>query len=95
MYLKQPLPRTSTSQTETFRWASDEMAYYKCAVDDTSTFTNCGSGRTGDWTTPSLSNGEHTFYLIAKDEVGNEAPRLSHSWRIGEYIISIKNVSVE
>lgn len=84
VYLKRPLPTTSTSQTETFRWTSDEMAYYKCAVDDTSSFTDCGSGTTGDWTTPSLSNGKHTFYVIAKDEVGNTAPTLKHTWTIGK-----------
>ena len=84
VYLNEPLPRTSTSQTATFRWTSNEMAYYKCAVNDTSKFVNCGSGTTGDWTTPPLSDGKHTFYLTAKDEVGNNAPRLSHSWNIGE-----------
>jgi hypothetical protein len=82
--LNEPLPTTSTSETATFRWTSNEMAYYKCAVDNTDAFVDCGSGTTGDWTTPTLTNGAHTFYLTAKDEVGNNAPRLSHSWTIGE-----------
>ena len=60
------------------------MAYYKCAVDDTSNFVHCGNGLNGGWTTPTLGNGDHTFYLTAKDEVGNKAPRLTHSWTIGE-----------
>ena len=82
--LREPLPRRSTSETATFRWRSNEMAYYKCAVDDPKNFVDCGSGLTGDWTTSRLSNGKHTFYLLAKDEVGNTAPQLSHSWSIGE-----------
>lgn len=84
VYLMEPLPRTSSSETATFRWTSNEVAFYKCAVDDPNKFVDCGSGLTSDWTTPPLTNGRHTFYLIAKDEVGNTAPRISHSWAIGK-----------
>ncbi|XP_028410633.1 uncharacterized protein LOC114533322 [Dendronephthya gigantea] len=82
VYLNRPLPSTTSTPTETFRWTSNEFAEFQCAVDDVTNFQDCGSGTNGDFTTPSLDNGPHTFFLTAKDEVGNVAPRLSHSWDI-------------
>ena len=68
----------------TIRWRANENSVYQCAVDDITKAVNCGSGRLGTWRTPPITYGEHTFYLLAKDNVGNIAEILSRKWTAGE-----------
>ena len=83
--LSPPLAKISTAKTMTFRWTSDEMAYYQCAVDSLNNLVSCGSGNNGEWTTPTLDDGNRVFFLTAKDEVGNKAATLKHRWNIGRW----------
>ena len=48
------------------------------------TATPCGFGTDMQWNTPSLPDGEHTFYLTSEDEYGNRGLTLSRKWTIGK-----------
>lgn len=75
-------PRTSNRRT-TIRWTSDETARYLCAIDN-SRAVDCGSGLESEWTTDSLSDGDHTFILTAIDPIGNRARDVRRLWTVGE-----------
>ena len=81
-------PTLTREQAPVFSWSSNEDAVYQCAIDDVRTLFNCGSGRRRTWQTPRLSDGEHTFYLLAQDTVGNEAFPLTKTFTVGEWEFS-------
>jgi hypothetical protein len=76
-------PTLTRERVATFRWNSNEELTYKCAIDDPKVLINCGSGQTWTWRTPQLSDGEHTFYLVAVDSVGNKVS-LEKTFIVGE-----------
>lgn len=79
--LMNPIPPPKTrSPTATFLWTSDEDAKFTCALDDFSKQVDCGQGRNGRFTSQSLGNGRHRFYLLAEDELGNRARVITHRW---------------
>ena len=80
-----PLPSITNEKVITIRWTSNEFANYRCAVDDINNAVNCGSGLQGTWRTPVMRDGEHTFYLLARDSAGNRATSVSQIWRVGEW----------
>ena len=43
-----------------------------------------GFGLNGRFTTEPLSDGRHRFYLLGKDELGNNARVGTHTWTVGE-----------
>ena len=83
----EPFPKKTTVPVLTVRWTSDEEAKYYCAVDDVTRPVLCGYGKEGQWTTPTMPDGEHTFFLIPEDKLGNKAPSLSRKWSIGMLVI--------
>ena len=78
-------PKKSTYPTGSFIWTSDETASFECAIDVVETGQDCGSGKTANWMTPELSEGEHTFYLFATDSNGNVGEPIKYTWKIGKY----------
>ncbi len=66
-----------------FSWTSNEEATFQCAIDNPRRLFNCNAGRTSTWRAPQLSDGEHTFYLVALDNVGNKATR-EKTFTVGE-----------
>ena len=78
------LPTESNNPMAVFSWKSDESAKFLCAVDDEKSAGNCGYGRYGQYVTPLLPDGEHTFYLIPEDFYGNKGPVVKHVWRTGK-----------
>ena len=44
----------------------------------------CGRGRTGDYTTPRLPDGKHTFSVNAVDNVGNKGTPEVVNWATGK-----------
>lgn len=77
-------PKLTREQAPVFSWNSNEDAIFQCAIDDVRTLFDCGSGRRRTWQTPRLSDGEHTFYLLAQDDVGNEASSVTKTFTVGE-----------
>ena len=84
-------PQHSTYNTDSFFWTSDETASYECAIDVVETGQPCGKGKEGSWKTPTLSEGEHTFYLFATDINGNKAEPLKYTWKIGKCCLFVIN----
>ena len=79
----EPLAPKTSRDAITIKWTSDERANYLCSIDN-SPATDCDFGIDGEWTTPRLNDGIHTFSLTAKDLVNNIAPTLTTSWTTGE-----------
>lgn len=77
-------PARSTYDTGSFFWVSDEEAVYECAIDLAESGTKCGSGVRGNWNSPQLSDGTHTFYIFATDRNGNQANPVEYKWEIGK-----------
>ena len=86
-------PARSTYDIGAFYWESDEYAKYECAVDLAESGTPCGSGRSMNWNSPRLDDGEHTFYLFATDTNGNQARTKEYIWKIGKLHYRQHNVS--
>ena len=76
-------PSLTREKVSVFRWTSSEEVSFKCGIDDPTRFVDCGSGRTGTWPTPQLRDGQHTFYLVALDTVGNKAS-LQKTFTVGK-----------
>jgi hypothetical protein len=79
-----PFRNLTREQVIVFSWSSNEDAVYQCAIDDPRRLFKCGSGRASTWRTPPLSDGEHAFYLIALDTVGNKASPKRNTFTVGE-----------
>ncbi len=84
----EPVPQRTSNTSVTIRWTSDETAQFVCAINN-SPATNCGSGIDGEWTTPILNDGDHSFSLTAIDPIGNRAPTMRILWTVGEYIFVV------
>jgi hypothetical protein len=87
----EPLPETTIdsgpadpteSRTAAFEFSSDRPgATFECRLDEEPGFTPCESGKTYT----DLADGEHDFFVRAKDAAGNVDPTpADHSWEIGE-----------
>ena len=87
--LLEPLPTDSKEATATFLWKSDESARFSCAVDSLKNQGNCGQGKSGRFTTGSLTDGPHVFYLLGEDDLGNAARVVIHRWNVGKSVNSM------
>ena len=63
------------------------MTNFTCAVDSLRNRKKCGFGMNGRFTTGPLSDGQHRFYLLGEDELGNNAKVISHRWEVGKFRI--------
>ena len=69
-------------RSTTFTFSDSEPVTFHCQVDARPVDT-CGTGsNTGSYTTPNLSDGQHTFRVYATDAVGNTSPSSEFSWTI-------------
>lgn len=84
MTISEPFPRKTSNSVLRIRWTSDENARFQCAVDETKNTVSCGYGKEGQWETPLLPDGEHTFYLTPRDQFGNSGPTVSRKWSVGK-----------
>lgn len=89
--IREPFPAKTSGQVS-IQWTSDENAKFQCAVNDLNNAVSCGYGKEGRWVTPLVPDGEHTFYLIATDRLGNSGPTLSRKWSVGKLVISKSRV---
>ncbi|CAB3983302.1 Hypothetical predicted protein [Paramuricea clavata] len=62
-------PSESNSPRQRITWTSSEPATFECKINGR--VVDCGSGNTGDYTTPNLPDGKHTFEVNAVDSLGN------------------------
>ena len=70
------------NRTTTFTFHDSEPVTFHCQVDGNPVVT-CGSGSsTGSYTTPSLSDGVHTFSVNATDAAGNTSETETFTWTI-------------
>ena len=84
--LLEPLPNKTEQPTWTFTWTSTEIANFTCAVGSLANKKDCGFGLNGRFTTDPLADGRHKFYLLGKDELGNSARFVRHTWTVGEFV---------
>ncbi len=78
------LPSFSKKQI-TFTWKSDEDSQFECRMGNTPNYNLCGNGMTGNTTLQNLPEGNHTFYVRARDKLDNLGKPISHSWTVGEF----------
>ena len=78
----------TTNQRQIIRWNSTESASFKCKMNGV--ITNCGSGRTGEFTSPNLPDGRHTFEVYAVDDLGNRGTEQVVSWSTGKRWLKTK-----
>lgn len=64
-------------------WKTNEDSMFECALDDPKKFEDCGNGWFGQRRLTSLTEGPHTFYVRARDYLGNIVAPISHSWIVG------------
>lgn len=46
----------------------------------------CGNGTTGEYTTPDLSDGRHSFSVSSVDPLGNKGRPVTAEWETGEQL---------
>ena len=85
--ISESFPTKTSNPVSVVRWTSDENARFKCYVDDPKNQVPCGYGKTGEWRTPRVPDGEHTFFLTAVDTLGNKGPTLSRKWFVGKLVV--------
>ena len=71
---------TSGDRTADFTFESSETpATFECALDGATTWTAC----TATYTTPQLTDGDHTLAVRAKDAAGNvDGTPATHAWNV-------------
>ena len=62
-------------------WDTNEPADFECKLNGR--VVECGEGTDGDYTTPDLPDGRHTFELNAVDKVGNRGSPQFLRWTKG------------
>ena len=72
----------SINQRQVIRWTSNEQASFKCTLDGVT--TDCGKGRTGEFTSSNLPDGRHTFEVYGVDDLGNQGTPQTVSWSKGK-----------
>ena len=76
------IPGETNNVNMRITWSSDERANFVCLLDDVK--TACGDGSTGDYTTPDLTDGKHSFTVSSVDPLGNEGRPVTVEWNTGE-----------
>jgi hypothetical protein len=74
-------PSKSNSPRQRITWTSSEPATFECKINGR--VVDCGSGNTGDYTTPNLPDGKHTFEVNAVDGLGNTGTPKVVEWTTG------------
>lgn len=75
------LPQTSNPKTR-ITWSATEQGTFECALDGVE--VSCGNGTTGQFITPDLSDGEHTFSVNSVDPLGNKGVPVTARWQTGK-----------
>ena len=65
-----------------FTWSSNEPGTFVCLLDGVE--VSCCKGTTGDYTTPDLSDGKHSFSVSSVDPLGNKGRPVTVEWETGE-----------
>ena len=73
-----------SKKTMPFSWRATEDSQFECALDDMANFAPCGRGMTGSQRLRDLTEGRHTFYVRAKDQLDNVGRPISHTWTVGK-----------
>lgn len=79
-------PVKTNNKQQTFRWTSTEPAIFKCTLNGRA--VDCGQGTNGQFTTPTLPDGQHTFQVNAVDNLGNKGTPQTVRWTTGEIGVS-------
>jgi hypothetical protein len=79
-------PEETSEKSATFVFSDSEAGVgFLCAKDD-SKFTSCTSPKVYE----TVSQGEHTFFVQARDAAGNVSPATQHSWTVFTKTFSIE-----
>ena len=68
----------SNVSSPSFSFSSSELSTFQCSLDSSVSFSSCSSPRSYS----GLSDGQHTFYVRAIDNVGNMGSATSRTWTI-------------
>ena len=75
-------PRATNNPKTRITWSSNEPGTFVCLLDGVE--VSCGKGTTGDYTTPDLSDGKHSFSVSSVDPLGNKGRPVTVEWETGE-----------
>ncbi len=71
----------TTATTASFTFSADEPSTFQCKLD-TGALQPCGSGMAGNFTSPVLGLGPHTFTLLASDGDGPDPTAATWTWQV-------------
>lgn len=74
-------PQTSNPRTK-IAWVANEPGTFKCVLDGVE--VPCGDGTSGQYTTPELPDGKHSFSVSSVDSLGNKGRPLNVNWETGK-----------
>ena len=77
-------PTQTNNPSQRITWDSSETATFKCTLNGRK--FNCGRGTDGEYTTPNLPDGNHTFTVIPVDDLRNRGRPQVVTWSTGRGI---------
>jgi hypothetical protein len=77
-------PTQTNNPSQRITWDSSEPATFECTLDGLR--VNCGRGTDGEYITPNLPNGDHTFTVIPTDYLRNKGRPQVVTWSTGRGI---------
>ena len=75
-------PRATNNSKTRITWSSNEPGTFVCLLEGVG--VSCSNGTTGDYTTPDLSDGKHSFSVSSVDPLGNKGRPVTVEWETGE-----------
>lgn len=80
---------TNATRTPSFTFISNENANFKCAIDDTRLYQNCGEGMGGKFIARNVPDGRHAFFVQGTDKYGNAGQHVQYIFTVGESLFDI------